>query len=289
MPKFLHVAIIFEASSLNYGEGLGNIQELKKLTRHNGQVYTYMSRQKMRYSYANYGFNHLGWKEAPIVNNGTFQFDPNLTIEESEEMDLFGYMITRTGSGSSKRNAICRFSNAVSLETFKYDMDFGTNLNFAKRAKANGTNPVNTEIHQSYYTYDMMFDLDRVGIDGEIELDPEVKKSRILSIIEIMKLNYVDIKGRRESLAPLFIIGGIYETANPVFSGRIQLVNQNEVDIKPLEEAMAISYRTEDSIKTIAGDTVVGIGSKLTINHENTVGIQDFFDDLITKVESISF
>jgi CRISPR-associated protein Cst2 len=104
-----------------------------------------------------------------------------------------------------------------------------------------------------------------------------------------MKLNYVDIKGRRESLAPLFIIGGIYETANPVFSGRIQLVNQNEVDIKPLEEAMAISYRTEDSIKTIAGDTVVGIGSKLTINHENTVGIQDFFDDLITKVESISF
>jgi CRISPR-associated protein Cst2 len=239
-----------------------------------------MSRQKIRYAYANYGFNHLGWNQTPIIDNGTYQFDQSLTISDSEEMDLFGYMMTKKGHGTISRNAICRFSNAVSLETFKYDMDFGTNLNFARRAKAKGVNLVNTEVHQSFYTYDVIFDLNRVGIDGEIQLSSKEKTRRILNILEAMKLMYVDIKGRRESLQPLFIIGGIYGIANPVFSGRIRLSKPNQIDVIPLREALEVSYQTGDTHRTIANDTLIGVSTKLDVNLDGTVSIEEFFNRL---------
>lgn len=48
--KGLTISMIFEASSANYGEGIGNISSLKKMTRSDGKVYTYISRQAMRYN-----------------------------------------------------------------------------------------------------------------------------------------------------------------------------------------------------------------------------------------------
>ena len=53
--KGLTLTIIFKAQSLNYGEGIGNISELKKLTRGNGNVYTFASRQALRYDIARIG------------------------------------------------------------------------------------------------------------------------------------------------------------------------------------------------------------------------------------------
>ena len=41
MKKGLSMTMIFKAQSLNYGEGIGNISELKKLTRGDGNVYTF--------------------------------------------------------------------------------------------------------------------------------------------------------------------------------------------------------------------------------------------------------
>ena len=35
----LSITIIFKAQSLNYGEGIGNISELKKLSRGDGRTY----------------------------------------------------------------------------------------------------------------------------------------------------------------------------------------------------------------------------------------------------------
>lgn len=48
MKKGLTVSIVFNAQSLNYGEGIGNISELKKLTRADGNMYTFASRQAIR-------------------------------------------------------------------------------------------------------------------------------------------------------------------------------------------------------------------------------------------------
>ncbi|MFW5889707.1 MAG: type I-B CRISPR-associated protein Cas7/Cst2/DevR, partial [Bacillota bacterium] len=53
----LTISLIIEAESANYGEGFGNITTLKKITRSDGLMYTYISRQALRYSL----INQLNW------------------------------------------------------------------------------------------------------------------------------------------------------------------------------------------------------------------------------------
>ena len=86
----LSITMIFKAESLNYGEGIGNISELKKLSRGNGKVHTFASRQAIRYDIVRLGNKMFGWNlEVVDKSQGTVQFKENLTIEDSEEMDLF--------------------------------------------------------------------------------------------------------------------------------------------------------------------------------------------------------
>jgi len=86
----LTITMIFKAQSLNYGEGIGNISELKKLSRGDGSIYTFASRQALRYDIARIGNKLFGWNlEVVDKSKGTVQFKDKLTIEDSEEMDLF--------------------------------------------------------------------------------------------------------------------------------------------------------------------------------------------------------
>ena len=48
--KGLALTMIFEAESANYGEGVGNVASLKKMSRNKGDQYTYISRQAIRYN-----------------------------------------------------------------------------------------------------------------------------------------------------------------------------------------------------------------------------------------------
>jgi len=43
-----------------------------------------------------------------------------------------------------------------------------------------------------------------------------------------LKLLYRDIRGKRENLAPLFIIGGLYDCGNPFFYNRLKLEFRKE-------------------------------------------------------------
>lgn len=86
----LSITIIIKAQSLNYGEGIGNISELKKLSRGDGSIYTFESRQAIRYDIARLGNKMFGWNlEVVDKSKGTVQFKDELTIEDSQEMDLF--------------------------------------------------------------------------------------------------------------------------------------------------------------------------------------------------------
>ena len=136
----LTISLIFEAESANYGEGFGNITVLKKLSRGNGNAYSYISRQALRYNM----INQLGWDDpASVYKDGkgekaVIQFAPNATIDKYPEIDLFGYMKTQSktdkGRGSATiRSAVVRLSNAISLESFQADLDYLTNMGLAKR------------------------------------------------------------------------------------------------------------------------------------------------------------
>ena len=87
----LTFTIVFLAESANYGEGVGNITTLKKMTRGNYEQYSYISRQAMRYNIV----QQLKWDNTPVDGkSGVVQFAPSATIKDYPEIDLFGYMKT---------------------------------------------------------------------------------------------------------------------------------------------------------------------------------------------------
>ena len=296
--KGLTLTIIFKAQSLNYGEGIGNISELKKLTRGNGNVYTFASRQALRYDIARIGNKLYDWNiEVVDKSKGTIQFKDELNIKDSQEMDLFGYMKTSKKSaenedgGSETRSVAVRLSHALSLEEYKSDMDFLTNKGLADRIEQ-FPNLANVEQHLSYYTYTVTVDLSKVGKDRNIELSQEEKTNRVLQLLEIIKVLNRDIRGREENLSPLFIVGGIYNINSPFFLGRLKLEAKGEdfkIDTKVLESAMELKIG-ENSVKE---NTFAGIVPNEFKNEEELqelfgdkmLGIQKFFDKMEKEVK----
>ena len=110
----LTMTIVFVAESANYGEGLGNISNIKKMTRGNASQYSYISRQAIRYNIV----QQAEWDNTPVEDkSGVVQFAPSATIEDYPEIDLFGYMKTmakddNARGGASTRSAVARLSNA---------------------------------------------------------------------------------------------------------------------------------------------------------------------------------
>ena len=285
--KGLTLTIIFKAQSLNYGEGIGNISELKKLARGNGNVYTFASRQALRYDIARIGNKLYDWNlEVVDKSKGTIQFKDELNIKDSQEMDLFGYMKTSKKSaeneegGSETRSAAVRLSHAISLEEYKSDMDFLNNKGLADRIKQ-FPNLANIEQHLSYYTYTVTVDLSRIGKDGNIELSQEEKTTRVLQLLEIIKVLNRDIRGREENLSPLFIVGGIYNINSPFFLGRIKLEAKGEefkINTKVLESAMELKIG-ENSVKE---NTFVGI---VPNEFKNEIELKELFGEKMLSIQ----
>lgn len=281
--KGLTMTMVFEAESGNYGEGYNNITTLKKLTRGNGNTYTYISRQALRYNIV----EQMKYNNTPVEANGTgekkvIQFHPDATIKDYPEIDLFGYMKTEGGKGAATRNAVVRLSNAIALEEFEADTDFLTNMGLAKRINANNS-IAQSEIHKSYYSYTVTIDLDKIGVDGEIEIEESEKKARVKELLKTIEFLYRDIKGRRENLSPVFVIGGIYERKNPFFENRI-ILERNKLNTEILN---TIINSDEDIKKNTKAGYMKG---KFSNNSEieetlNTITVNEFFDVLIKRVE----
>jgi len=232
MSKGLTLTVIFQAQSLNYGEGVANIAELKKLTRMDGNMYTFASRQAIRYDIVRLGHEFYNWNLQVVdKSKGTVQFKESVTIKDSEEMDLFGYMKTAKKNSEDKggsliRSAAVRLSNAISLEPYRSDMDFLNNKGLADRIGEH-PNLANSEQHLSYYTYTLTIDLDKIGVDNDIQLENEERAKRVNQLMDIVKVLNRNIRGRQENLSPLFVIGGIYDVANPFFLGRVKINSRN--------------------------------------------------------------
>ncbi|MTI48951.1 MAG: type I-B CRISPR-associated protein Cas7/Cst2/DevR [Firmicutes bacterium] len=281
-PKGLTISMIFEAESANYGESVGNVASLKKIARKKGEQYTYIARQAIRYNIV----EQLGEAIAEVKAEGSgekkvIQFDKEATIKDYPELDFFGYLKTEKKSNGKKRSAKVRLSNAISLETFKGDLDFLTNKGLADRIGEN-MNIAQSEIHRSYYRYTVTVDLDQIGIDDEydIQLDNGEKTRRIGKLLETIAFLYRDIRGRREDLKPLFAIGGVYDVKNPVFQNVLD-VEDNRLKVEQIEGVLF------DNIKN---DTYCGLIEGKFINDNeikeqlNTVSMPKFFSILKEKV-----
>lgn len=289
--KGLTFTAIFLAESANYGEGIGNVATLKKISRNRGEQYTYISRQAIRYNIV----EQLGENKANVKAEGSgdkkvVQFSAETTIKDYPELDFFGYMKTVKGDNSKNRSAIVRLSNAVSLETFKGDLEFLTNKGLVDRIDRNEKvfpNIAQAEIHKSYYKYTVTIDLDKIGIDelDGIEIENEEKARRVNKLLDTISLLYRDIRGRREDLKPLFIIGGVYDIKNPFF--------ENVVDVR--NNKILVEKLTSGIYDFIEKDTAAGIvkeqfendtelETELAKKNIKVLNVPEFFKQLKNKI-----
>ena len=290
--KGLTFTAIFLAESANYGEGIGNVATLKKISRNRGEQYTYISRQAIRYNIV----EQLSENKANVKAEGSgdkkvVQFSAETTIKDYPELDFFGYMKTVKGDNSKNRSAIVRLSNAVSLETFKGDLEFLTNKGLVDRIDRNEKvfpNIAQAEIHKSYYKYTVTIDLDKIGIDelDEIEIEKEEKARRVNKLLDTISLLYRDIRGRREDLKPLFIIGGVYDIKNPFF--------ENVVDVR--NNKILVEKLTSGIYDFIENDTAAGIvkeqfendtelETELAKKNIKVLNVPEFFKQLKNKID----
>ena len=290
--KGLTFTAIFLAESANYGEGIGNVATLKKISRNRGEQYTYISRQAIRYNIV----EQLDENKANVKAEGSgdkkvVQFSAETTIKDYPELDFFGYMKTVKGDNSKNRSAIVRLSNAVSLETFKGDLEFLTNKGLVDRIDRNEKvfpNIAQAEIHKSYYKYTVTIDLDKIGVDelDGIEIENEEKARRVNKLLDTISLLYRDIRGRREDLKPLFIIGGVYDIKNPFF--------ENVVDVR--NNKILVEKLTSGIYDFIENDTAVGIvkeqfendteiETELAKKNIKVLNVPEFFKQLKNKID----
>lgn len=287
MGNHLHLGIIFKGTNLNYGESMGNYTSLKKCSI-GEQTYSYITRQAIRYDIVRIMEEECGYDKAEVDNvQKVVQFASGAKITDYPEIDFFGYMKTEKKKSNKNENenqdgkegktkirkAIARISDAVSLEPFYNEIDFSTNMGLA--ARKNLENQIyQTETHRSYYSYSVTVDLDKVGVDenDSVNLDTTEKIKRLKALLYSVKTLNRDIKGRRENLNPIFVIGGIYESGNPFFYNQFKLsfskdgvfINENIVNAiletqlfneKPIKEdtqagAVNSHFKNTDKLNT---------------------------------------
>ena len=285
----LTLSIICELESSNYGEGGSNYSSLKKISRADGNIYTYISRQALRYSIINQLIDEYDWKKTEVEAKGkgnrkVVQFAPNAKIKDFAEIDLFGYMKTNSDEDSSTmtRSAVVRLSNAISMEPYNSNLDFLTNSGIAKRKDGLSNSLVQVEIHKSLYTYTITIDLNCIGIDenekgDEKEIPNTEKAKRVKEFLKVLKTLYRDIRGRRENLTPIFVIGGVYNIKNPFFENKLHLVeNTLKLDINEIKNTL------ENLDDEIEKNTIIGYTDSI---FKNSKDIKDSFKDVKTIKE----
>lgn len=248
--KYLNLTVVFNGQNLNYGESAGNVLSLKKVTQANRQ-WSYISRQAIRYDLVRLLEEMGGYTRTDKINKvkGVVQFSEEARIADSPEIDFFGYMKTEAKKGKDNqkesseepaeesggktkiRKAIARLSDGISLEPFSNDLDFSTNMGMGNRIPDKPENDIfQSEFHKSLYTYTLTLELDKVGEDDNYKdsLGKPEKAKRVKALLNAIENLYRDIRGKRENLSPIFVIGGIYDWGNPFFYNILKVEHKKD-------------------------------------------------------------
>ncbi len=262
MSRFIVMDIVFYGSSLNYDQGTGNYQELKKITKWDGGQYTLVSRYALRYSILETAKTMNVWDIAD-AEKLHYEGDKKVIQPSTEillsgeilnypEFDLFGYLITST-TPQNFRTAPVKISHAVSMTPFNYDALFNANIGLANRMRKRygemSPNPFTAEEHVTFYQYTVVVDLDNIG-KIDVYLAKTVKegsKQYTMKSIEITKDNN-DVNFKIEYSGSKSPIEFKYKNNNDFKINRIILpFNENDKNVKISEELRRL-VKFDDSI-----------------------------------------
>ena len=138
--------------------------------------------------------------------------------------------------------------------------------------------------------------MDRVGIDEVIteylkgkepkkeiiKIEKSERAKRVNDLLKILKTLYRDIRGRRENLTPIFIIGGVYNIKNPFFENRLK-VEKNKLIIETIKDTLKMD-------EEISKNTICGLVDSIFSNTEeikkelNPKSVAEVIEELCKKV-----
>jgi CRISPR-associated protein Cst2 len=255
MKGMLTLTIITQrATSLNYGENIGNVSILKKLSSGDNSQLTYVSDKALKYDIRRKGKEEKGWrlldeKVKEHIENSTrnrtrerVDLDDSFVIElfEYQEFDLFGGLFTkdlfkaknlyfrRQKVDGIKRSSPVKITYAFSISKFRGDMDFMNNIDAFNRyikhiipEQADRDQVIiQSEQHTSHYYYTIAIDLDRVGVwDEAVETPAEEENGPEGDKIEIPAEEKAKrVKDLLDIIRTLSRqIRGRYENLSPIF------------------------------------------------------------------------
>jgi CRISPR-associated regulatory protein, DevR family len=324
MKGMLTLTIITQrATSLNYGENIGNVSILKKLSLGDNSQITYVSDKALKYDIRRKGKEEKGWrlldekvkelieksKDGKKLNVDKFAKE---LIQEYQEFDLFGGLLTNLKGAdgkklelsygdSVKRTAPVKITYAYSISKFQGDMDFMNNIEAYNRyirhiEQKDAQVITQSEQHTTHYYYTIAVDLDRIGVweaeNGTEEVIPaEEKAKRVKDLLDIIRTLSRQIRGRYENLSPIFVIGGIYKVKNPFFMGCIGAKETEDgkllLDINRLLDCKGIIPEKERD------NTLCGLLSGFFANEQeireklNCKSVGEVFEELKNKVGEI--
>lgn len=294
MSKYIVLDVVFYAGSLNYDQGSGNYQELKKITKWNGKQYALVSRYALRYSILHWAnklypneWKLAGEKELEMVEGGVVHPNQSLIVNkkilEFPEFDIFGFMIAKKGEAKAATTRVSpvKISHALSLTPYNYDSHFMANLDVMKRAGGTGSNPVTIEEKKDFYVYNVIIDVDRIGRytkeeqgikedDKDISIKDEDKRNRISQLIETLFHLKREIKGRMEDLSPWLIICGLYNNGKyETYLDKIELEKSHVYKVITKEketkddEGRTIKEIEHETVEKDAPKFIIDVGSSI--------------------------
>jgi CRISPR-associated protein Cst2 len=327
MKGMLTLTIITQrATSLNYGENIGNVSILKKLSLGDNSQLTYVSDKALKYDIRRKGKEEKGWKllderlKEHIENSTRNRTRERVDLDDSfvrelfeyQEFDLFGGLFTkdlfkaknlyfrRQKVDSIKRSSPVKITYAFSISKFRGDMDFMNNIDAFNRyikhiipEQADRDQVIiQSEQHTSHYYYTIAIDLDKVGVwDEAVGIPAEEKAKRVKDLLDIIRTLSRQIRGRYENLSPVFVIGGIYKVKNPFFMGCIGAKETEDrkllLDIDRLLDCKGIIPEEERD------NTLCGLLSGFFANEQeireklNCKSVGEVFEELKNKVGEI--
>jgi len=324
MKGMLTLTIITQrATSLNYGENIGNVSILKKLSLGDNSQITYVSDKALKYDIRRKGKEEKGWKlldekvkeliekskDGKKLNVDKFAKE---LVQEYQEFDIFGGLLTNLKGAdgkkvelsygdSVKRTAPVKITYAYSISKFQGDMDFMNNIEAYNRyirhiEQKDAQVITQSEQHTAHYCYTVAIDLDRIGVweteNGTEEVIPAEEKAKtVKDLLDIIRTLSRQIRGRYENLSPIFVIGGIYKVKNPFFMGCIGAKETEDgkllLEVNRLLDCKGIIPEEERD------NTLCGLLSGFFANEQeireklNCKSVGEVFEELKSKVGEI--
>jgi len=235
-----------------------NINPIKKVTLQNGEQLPYVSSQAIRRALRD-KIEELGHTISPVGQPSTDKGAPKTALNPIKYIDddLFGYMDAKAGADgeagtSNLRTSPVRVESLLALATYKGDLDYATNFMGQKI----GLNPniFETEIHSGVYRGTVLIELDRVGIEHQVEevkedkkiiarnlvvkqlVDNQEKAKRVLAFIDALQMLWSSGRQSRflADISPKFVAAAMMKSKNPIFLESVDLDEKGQINVKQL-------------------------------------------------------